>query len=194
MRDAPWMLRGEVVVALRRRTVIVAARYDDSPVGPYLSFGVAYVGSLGLRPGLKFTTMVVDSHDRLVIGRRNWGFPGEVGTLTWARVGDECALVWHERGIEVRGRAHGGSFPVIAPARLLQHRADGPVVVPTRMRGRARRARVDVVAPPDDALARLSGEHRGVVIAGLAVQLRAARVPAGRVWSSRAAGAPESAT
>jgi hypothetical protein len=193
--EAPWSLRGEAVAAFcRGRLVVLAERYEVSPVGPYLALGVARVTRFGLRPGLCFSTMVVDNHERLAAGRRNWGFPGEIGALSWATVGDESVLVWHERGIEVRGRARGRGFPLLAPARLLQRRADGPVVVPTRMRGRARRARVDVVVPADDELAAVGGEHPGLVVTGMATQLRVARVPAGHVWSARAPAAPDVAT
>ncbi len=129
MVDAPWALRGEAVVAwCGGRSIVVATRYVTSPVGPYLALGVARVGRIGLRPGLRFTTMVVDNHDRLTVGRRNWGFPGEIGTLTWATVGDESVLVWHERGIEVRGRAHGIAVST--------HRARPLVAAPRRWTGR----------------------------------------------------------
>ncbi|MBA3653041.1 MAG: hypothetical protein H0W70_02480 [Actinobacteria bacterium] len=187
MTEAPWALRGEAVAAwCGDRVVLVAERYVASPVGPYVSLGVARIARVGLRLGLRFSTMVVDNHDRLVAGRRNWGLPGEMGTLSWATVGDETAVVWHERGVELRAVAPGRRFPLVAPVRLLQHRGDGPVVVPTRLRGKARRAAVDVVVPSDDELASLAGEHRGVVITGVAVQLRPARVPAGQMWSARA--------
>ncbi len=188
MSDAPWSLRGETVVAFcGGRMIALAERYDASPVGPYLSFGVAHVARVGLRIGLRFSTMVVDNHDRLSAGRRNWGLPGEMGTLNWATVGDESVLVWHERGIEVRGRATGVGFPLYAPLRLLQHRADGPVVVPSRMRGRVKKAAVDVVVPAEDEDFRsLSGPHRGLVITGMAAQLRPARVAVGHLWSGQA--------
>jgi hypothetical protein len=195
MVDAPWTLRGEAIVAVRRRTVVLAERYVASPVGPYLALGVGRISRVGLRPGVTFSLMVVDNHERLAAGRRNWGLPGEIGTLSWATVGDESALVWHERGVEVRGRAFGRTFPLLAPGRLLQHRGDGPVVVPTRMRGRARRARVEIAVATDDSLAFLNGEHGGLVISGVTTKMQPARVPAGHLWSSRApAAAPDVAT
>ena len=198
MSEPPWALRGEAVVAFCGGAIVVLAeRYEASPVGPYLSFGVARIARVGMRIGLQFSTMVVDNHERLGAGRRNWGLPGEMGNLSWATVGDETVLVWHERGIEVHGvAARSRGFPLYAPMRLLQHRADGPVVVPSRMRGRFRRAAVDVVVAPDDEDFRaLAGPHRGLIITGMAVQLRAARHPAGHLWSGRApASAPDVAT
>jgi hypothetical protein len=194
--EAPWSLRGEaVVVFCGRRRIILAERYTASPVGPYTLVGVARLTRVGLRPGLRFSRMVVDNHARLTAGRRNWGLPGELGTLSWATVGDETAVVWHDRGLEIRAVAHGGAFPLIAPGRLLQNRADGPVVVPTRSRGRARRARIDVAIADGPDLPDLAGSYSGLVITGLATQLRQARVPAGRIWSARApAAAPDVAT
>ena len=197
MTDAPWSLRGEAIVAFcGGRDVVIGERFDASPVGPYLSLGIARIGRHGLRPGLRFSTMVVDNHDRLSAGRRNWGLPGEMGTLSWATVGDETVLMWHERGVEVRARARGNGFPLYTPLRLLQHRADGPVVVPSRVRGRFRLASVDVVMPGDEPdLARLGGTHRGLAISGLAAQMRPARVAVGHLWSGRApASSPDVAT
>jgi hypothetical protein len=168
--------------------VVVAERYDTSPVGPHLALGVAKVSRVGLRVGLTFTRMVVNNHDRLAAGRRNWGMPGELGTLSWGAVADEWVLVWHERNLEVRGEARGRGSRLWMPGRLLQHRADGAVVVPTRLRGRARFATVRVAVPDagDDEWARVDGEHRGVMVSGAAFELRVARRPAGRVWSALA--------
>ena len=188
MTDAPWSLRGEAMVAFCGGGIVaMAERYTASPVGPYLSFGVARVARVGLRIGLRFTTMVVDNHDRLAAGRRNWGLPGEVGTLNWGTVGDESVLVWHERGIEVRARATGRGLPLYAPLRLLQHRADGPVVGPSRVRGKVRQAAVDLVVPADDEeFGPLAGPHKGLVITGMAAQLRPARIAVGHLWSGQA--------
>lgn len=196
MTDAPWSLRGEAVVALcPGGRVVVAERYDASPVGPYVALGLGRVARVGLRIGLTFSAMVVDNHDRLAAGRRNWGMPGELGTLSWATVGDETVLVWHEGNVELRGVARGNGSRLWLPMRLLQHRADGPVVVPMRARGRARWATVSVSAPDDDEqFGAVVGAHRGLVITGLAMQLRVARRPAGHLWSALApAGEPESA-
>jgi hypothetical protein len=173
---------------------VSAERFDASPVGPYMALSIGRPARLGLRPGMALSTMIVDVHERLTAGRHNWGFPGELGTLTWGHVADETALVWHERSIEVRAVARGATFPLFAPSRLLQRRADGHVVVPARMRGRARFARVDISVPADDPLAPLAGTHTGVVVAGMAVTLLPARQPAGLMWSARApAGAAEPA-
>src|SRR5438105_9936483 len=143
---APWKLLGECIVGLARRprrsgvppdlrplpgpAVVVAARYQESPVGPYSELAVCEPARLGLRPGLCATTIVVDSADARVGGRLNWGYPKELGTLVWDTDGDERELRWVERGIVVRGWRGGPVLPLLIPLRNLQHRADGPVIVP----------------------------------------------------------------
>ena len=62
---------------------ITAARYDDSPVGPYRELAVGEPAHLGARVGLCITTMAVTSADSRLGGRVNWGFPKELGTLVW---------------------------------------------------------------------------------------------------------------
>src|SRR3954465_14703323 len=112
---APWKLLGDCVTGLARRprggalpaglrpllgpAVVIAARYQESPVGPYSEMVVAEPARLGLRPGLCATTIVVDSPAARVGGRVNWGFPKELGTLLWEREGDERSLRWVERSM-----------------------------------------------------------------------------------------------
>src|SRR4051812_42511057 len=120
--DAPWALVGECLVALvsgraRPRSpgglpvgvsrlpgpaLVVAMRYTDSPVGPFLELAVAEPARLGLRPGLCVTTSVVSASPARVGGRLGWGFPRELGRLTWGRDGDGASLRWEDRGLEVR--------------------------------------------------------------------------------------------
>ena len=200
---APWTIGGECVVAFVRRPrpvpdlpdgfrplpgphMVVAASYADSPVGPYLELGVARPARLGARPGLCFTTMVVTSTDSRVGGRLNWGFPKELGTLRWSADGDERELWWEERGIVLRGRPTGPALPVLAGLRSLQRRSDGPVVVPGRVRGRARWGRVEIKVPEGDALAGLAGPHRGVVMGGMRLVVHPARSPRGLASTLRA--------
>src|SRR3954471_15923865 len=128
--DAPWALVGECMVAVvagrsrprRERAgtwpagvtrlpgpaVLVAMRYTDSPVGPFLELVVAEPARLGLRPGLCVTTSVVSVPGARVGGRLGWGFPRELGRLTWASDADWRRLGWEDRGIEVRGRPGRG--------------------------------------------------------------------------------------
>lgn len=200
---APWSVSGESLVGLARRpepigpvpwglrplpgpVLVMAVCYADSPVGPYLELAVGEPARLGVRPGWCITTMVVDSADSRIGGKLNWGYPKQLGSLVWNSDGPERELRWVERDIVVRGRVAGPPLPVLLPVRTLQRRGDGPVVVPGRLRGRARPARVEVEAPEDDALASLTGRHPGVHVAGMHLVVRPARQPVGLASSLRA--------
>jgi len=199
---APWKLLGDCVTGLARRprggalpdglrpllgpAIVIAARYQESPVGPYSEMVVAEPARLGLRPGLCATTVVVDSPAARVGGRLNWGFPKELGTLLWEREGEERGLRWVERGMVVRGRPSGPVLPLLIPFRNLQRRSDGPVVVPASIRGRGHVARVEVEVDDNDPLVWLAGSHRGVVVDGLHFTLDPARLPAGLTSTLRA--------
>ena len=193
---APWLLGGESLVALAsvkeplgdlpeglRRVPgpcsITAARYDDSPVGPYRELAVGQPAHLGARLGLCITTMVVTSVDSRLGGRINWGFPKEMGTLVWLDEGDDRVLRWEERDIVLRASPVGPPLPVLLPLRSLQRRADGLVSIRGHARGRGRVAHVDVEVPADDPLAGLAGRHRGLMIAGMRLVVHPARRPVG---------------
>lgn len=193
---APWALTGESLVAVTRGGaaasplpagmaripgpgLVIANRYTDSPVGPYLELAIGCLARLGARPGWCFTVMVVDNPEARMGGRLNWGFPKELGKLLWRQDGDERELRWVDRDLCIRGVPSKFVLPMLVPMRALQRRADGPVVVPARLRGRARPAQVTVYAPQDDPLAGLAGKHRGVHVAGMKFTVRPARHPIG---------------
>ncbi len=159
--------------------VVIGARYDDSPVGPYLELAVGDPARLGMRLGMCITTMVVDSAGSRIGGRLNWGFPKELGTLRWSSDGDERMLRWEERDIVLRAVPGGPAVPVVLPLVALQRRSDGPVVVRGRVRGLARVATVDVSIPPDDPLAASAGTARGALVAGLRLVVNPAGHPKG---------------
>jgi Acetoacetate decarboxylase (ADC) len=187
---APWALRGECLVAVCPRagpaglppgidrlpgpSVLVAARYTDSPVGPYLEVAVACPARVGPRPGLCVTTMVVDSSDSRAGGRHNWGFPKELTTLHWSTQSGSTSLRL-AGGLEIRGRPHGPALPLALPLWCLQLRVDGPVIVLGWMRGRFRPATVDVNVPAGDPLAALAGRQRGFRVTGLHLVMGPAR-------------------
>jgi len=204
---APWKLLGDCLVGLVGGAgkdaadgwppelrpmpgprLLAAVRWADSPVGPYLQLTVAQPARLGVRPGLCSTTTVVNSTDARVGGIVNWGFPAELGTLEWSPTADGAELRWKERDITVRGRLLGRrALPLLIPMRSVQHRADGPVVIPGRCRGWARRARLSVeVGDEDDPLRPMAGSHRGMHVGGLRVVVDPARHPAGLTSSLRA--------
>ncbi len=206
---APWEHSGEFVAALvwsraakraalpdglrpmRGPVVAVAARFAESPVGPYVELAVGQPARLGLRPGLCIKTMVVTSVDSRVGGVVNWGFPKELGTLEWASLPDAHGTVelrWRERGLVLFGRpATRRALPGLFPVRSVQRRADGPVVVPGHVRGWARPARVAIALDDaDDPLAGLVGAHWGLHVAGLRFVVDAARHPSGLTATLRA--------
>jgi hypothetical protein len=195
---APWVLGGESLVAVVRGSrgrspgalpyglrhlpgpvLVVGSAYTGSPVGPYLELAVLEPARLGLRPGWCVTTMAVDSAEARMGGRLNWGYPKELGSLTWEVDGGVRELRWAERGIVLRGEPGRLVLPFVVPVRSLQRRDDGPVVVPGRLRGRARSARVTVEVPDGDALARLAGSWRGMCVSSLRFLVKPARHPVG---------------
>lgn len=199
---APWDLRGESLVTLSRPRppgampdgiraapgpcAIGATRYTDSPVGPYLQLTVAVPARLGARLGWCVVLMVVDRQDARTGARLNWGYPAELGALGWSADGEERELTWVDRGIVVRGRARGPKVPMVLPRRDLQHRGDGPVLVPGRVGGLWRLAAVAVEVPPEDPLAVLAGRHPGAHIGGVHRVVREARTPIGLLAPLRA--------
>lgn len=202
---APWALAGESLACLVRRpvpdtplphglervpgpTLVAAVCYTGSPVGPYLELAIGEPARLGLRPGWCITTMVVDSAESRLGGRLNWGYPKDLGTLTWRSAGDERELHWVERDLTVSGRCSRLRLPFLLPVRSLQRRSDGPVVVPGRLRGRACVTGVHITAGAGTGgdLADLAGTHLGVHVAGMRFLVRPARHPLGFTSSLRA--------
>jgi hypothetical protein len=193
---APWAVFGESLVALALGRVelgavpagvhrlpgpalVVANRFTDSPVGPYLELAVGVPVRLGARPGWCFTTSVVDNAEARLGGRLNWGFPTELGRLVWRHDGDERELRWVDRDVCVRGVPRRLVAPFLVPLRAMQRRGDGPVVVPGRLRGMARLAEITVYAPRGDDLAGIAGRHHGAHLHGVKFVVRPARRPVG---------------
>ena len=179
----PWSLAGEFVVALVRArpsgptmppgvhrvpgpNLVVGARYDDSPVGPYLELALSEPARVGARLGMCVTTMVVTTSESRRGGRANWGFPKELGTLDWSCEGDTRVLRWHEREIVVRATPIGPPLPTLVPSLMLQRRADGPVAASARLSGRARTAKVEVSVADGDPWTPVAGRHLGAVVTG----------------------------
>ncbi len=187
----PWRLHGECAVAFVRAgpddplphgferlpgpSVLIAARYTDSPVGPYVELALARPARRAARFGLCVTTMAVDSSESVAGARSNWGFPKELSQLRWRTEGHGSCLVSEDLGLEVKARPHGPEVPLAAPLWCLQQRADGPVQVPGRLRGRFRLAGLHADAKTSDRLQFVDGHHRGVVVTKLRLEIGAAR-------------------
>jgi hypothetical protein len=165
---------------------IVIQNITDSPVGPFVSIAIGEPARLGLRPGYFFGISAVSSAEARRLGRLSWGFPHELGSLVWDRDDQQRRFEWQERNLRITATVGRGVIPFVLPVRSLQHRTDGPVVVPTRLRSLARRAAVEVEMGEDDPLFALAGVHHGFVLSGLAVRRRAARRPLGLLSTFRA--------
>jgi len=159
--------------------VVTATRFTSSPVGPYLRLAVAEPARVGGRAGWCLTTVVVDQPQARLGERLNWGMPAALGSLRWLQHDDVRSLEWEGREVVVRARPRGPRFPLVVPVRSLQLRGDGPVVVPGRMAGRARMAKVEVEVGEADELAWLGGPHRGLAVSGMQQVVREARHPVG---------------
>lgn len=193
---APWALSGETVAGLapidghlgalppgiRRlpgRALVIASCFSGTPIGPYLELSVAVPARLGPRPGWCFVAMAADAPEARTAGRDNWGFTKELGRLRWTAYGEEREMRWLDRDVTVRGVPGRLVVPFLVSLRALQRRTDGPVVVPTRLRGMARLGRLQVSAPPSDPLAAVGGDHPGIVARSLRFLVHPARHPAG---------------
>ena len=201
-RAAPWVVEGEAIAALVRwpgrraalpagvvavpgPSLVLAVACAASPVGPFLELVVAQPARLGVRVGWCFSCSVVDNAAMRLGARENWGFPHQLGSLVWSAAGDERTLRWVERGLTVSAVRSGTPVPWLLPLRALQRRADGPVIVPGRLRGRGHVASVsvEVADRADDALGGLAGAHHGVVVGSLRYRLAPARHPWGATGS-----------
>jgi len=206
---APWSLSGEVVVAFAPRpaggdagalpagltplpgpAVVWAGHWAQTPVGPFSELAVAVPARLGLRPGLCITMSVVNNADARLAGRLGWGMPRQLGSLRWLALGPQRTLTWSERGIEVQADVRPGAGPFTKALRGLQRRGDGPVVVPARLSGWIRRARVTIDVPSADGLEPLAGSRRGWVISGRTLVLEPSRRPTGLLRTLLAPTAP----
>lgn len=216
---APWRLKGRLVLGsvrvpagaldgllsaagarrlggLRRSPgpgALVAASYTDSPVGPYDELTLAVPARIGLRPGMAAALSVVNNAEARRGGQRNWGMPAEVGALRWSHSAGQSTLHWEERGLSITGVPLGPVLPFLVPLRSVQHRSDGPVVVPRRLWGRVRLARTivsllreDDEDDDEDGLSWLAGAHPGAVVEGMRMVVHPARRPIGLLSSLRA--------
>jgi hypothetical protein len=195
---APWLLSGEVIVVFLPRpqlgeaaqlppdlrplpgpAILWAGHWAQTPVGPFSELAVAVPARLGLRVGLCITFSVVTNADARMAGRLGWGLPRQLGDLRWVAVGPRRRLEWWDREIEVTAEATRSSAPFATVLRALQRGADGPLIVPTRLRGWARRAEVLVKVEAGDGLEELAGPRKGWLVSGRQVVLQPSRAPSG---------------
>lgn len=162
--------------------VIWCGHWAQTPVGPFSELVLAVPARIGPRVGLSVVVNIVTSIDARVAGQLGWGFPRRLGTLQWLAVDNTRTLSWREGEVTIEGEAQGTTGrPYGTLFRALQHRVDGPVVVPIRVVGWSRRARLKVHAREEDEFAPVTGEVYGRLVGGRQVVLHPARRPLG-VW------------
>lgn len=201
MAEPPWLLRGEGLLALVPRpgshahrlpsglhgvpgpASVVAMTYDDTPVGPYRELSVAVPARLGLRPVMCTVAMVVSSPAARLACRERWGLPAELGELRWSSSPGERRMEWAEGSVELSGRPRGPRLTLVLPLRWGQGRPGGPVVLPRRLRARARLAHCVVDVAHDHELAWIAGRHPGLAFQGARIVASPARRPAGMLSS-----------
>lgn len=201
--SARWALLGDSVVAfahvkpergviarplhrLPGPVVVVAERFAESPIGAFSVLSIGSFVRLGVRPALHYFVSVVSSTEARRTGRSFWGFPYQLGTLTWNIDAVNSQVRWEEQELTIHAHSSSRSFPFVVPVRSAQIRTDGPVVVPEWSRGRARRSVVDVSCADQGPGAFLKGQHNGFTVSGLSVRRMPARVPYGVFSSLRA--------
>lgn len=201
--DACWVLRGEAIIGLVRRprrlvplptglhrlpgpALIVGQRFNDSPAGPFCTLAIGEPARLGARPGYYFGLAVLDNPEARRAGRQYWGYPYELGRLTWSSDAEARSITWEERDITVTAEVLGARWPLLWSSRSLQHRRDGAVIVPSRLRALARRSRIIVETLDSDPLSAIAGPHPGVVLDGLLLRRNPARRPLGTFSTLRA--------
>lgn len=167
-------------------TAVAAVRYTDSPVGPFLQLMVLVPARLGAHVGWCVVLSVVDKPDAVVGFNLSWGIPAAHGELRWFARDGVRQLLWEDRDLSVKARGRGIGVPMVMPHRLVQNRADGPVVVPDRHWGLFRPARVTIEASPRDALDCLRGKHLGATVDGVHRTIAPARTPVGLLAPLRA--------
>ena len=116
------------------KSAIACVHYETSPVGAYDEFAVI---ELSLR-GPSVVEMPVTSEASRQAGRELWGFPKELGNLSWRQSAQR--IVFQKEGETFRFRSMKFSFPIRAKAWTNQVLNGQNVRVPCAIQGRARLA------------------------------------------------------
>jgi len=190
-RTRPQIALPDEIRAAPGPTAVAAVRYTDSPVGPFLTLMVMVPARLGATMGWCAVLAVVDRPDAQVGLRMNWGVPASVGELRWFARDGVRQLLWEDRDLSVKARGRIFGVPMVMPHRLVQVRADGPVVVPDRLWGLFRPALVTVEMAPRDGLDGLAGRHLGATVDGVHRTIAPARTPVGLLAPLRAPATAE---
>lgn len=130
----PWNLTGSAALLLSKSGGVALVHYETSPVGPYDEFSCGIL----TRRGPRVVEMLVTSDASRRGGRENWGFPKELGALSWQKRG---AHIKFRNGGEIfRFRAWGPRFPVRLRFFCVQTLRNQDVRVPFLIIGKVRLA------------------------------------------------------
>ena len=175
-----WALVGEAVVLMARRprgrrpprplrrlpgapALVVAARWQSSPVGRFDEVAVLEPALAGLRPGLVLTAHGVSVPHASGSYRAEWSLPAEPATIRWSSDITGCTVTWEEEALRAEASSSRWPVPLVLPLPLI-HGGRIPFRVPQRVRGLARPARATIsCANASSDLAWLAGEHRGLL-------------------------------
>lgn len=198
-----WALVGEAVVVPTRRArgrrlpgslkgfpllpaLVVAARWQSSPVGRFDEVSVLEPALVGLRLGWVSVAHGVSVPDASAAFRAEWSLPANPATIAWSSDPSGCTITWEEESLRIAVTGSHWAVPALIPLPLV-HGGAGPFRVPQRLRGLARRATADISCEaPDSDLSWLAGRHRGLLLrsARLAMLPRRAS-PGGALQSLR---------
>ena len=175
-----WALVGEAVVAIARRPrgrrapslhrrlplapcLVVAARWQSSPVGRFDEVAVLEPALAGVRPGFALVAHGVSVPQASGTYRSEWSLPADPATIRWSSDSNGCTVTWEEEALRAEARTSRWLVPLMLPIPLLQG-GRVPFRVPQRLRGLARPAAVTIACgDPSGELAWLAGSHRGLV-------------------------------
>ncbi len=133
--DAPWILHGEAAIMLASPFCTrLLVNYRDSPVGAYREHALARLTWRGPH----VFQMSVDLVASMIGGRKIWGFPKTLETLSWKK--RENRLEFRRKSQVFRLKSVGPSFPLALGFWTVQSLNGREVRVPGQIRARARLA------------------------------------------------------
>lgn len=168
-----WGLGGVAMPHVRRLpgpVLVVAVRFQASPIGPFTELAVIEPVRRGIHAGFSVIRSAVDDERARTSRSAHWGAAPELGVLRWIRDGDSVVVRWEEEGLDLRVEPIHRPLPVLVPMRLLQVRRPDPMIMRARIRGLMRVARVELGAPADGAFGPWVGAHRGALVAAPRIQ------------------------
>ena len=170
-----WHRANEQAIALGGQdsniniTVAMVVDYLDSPVGPYREILASPVlrrpgGGRGVMPRLSVPFIAVDSAASVHGGREHWHLPKVLADFT-GDVLEGSGASGPDWLVETQSEGRGPSFPIKGGLGFAQPVVDGLQIASTKMTGRARYAKVTVLAEGPTLTGWLKpGTHHGLQI------------------------------